>query len=188
MENNEMRRIKSKLSSALVAVVALSALPVAASAQGASQVGPFDPRAGKFSTVISAEPARTPDTVAVSSDKVWAVLIQVYADLGIPLTIADTQSHVIGALRVVQRKPIGGQRLSRLLECGQSAYGPNAERYTVQLTALTGVQSIGEKGSTIDTRVGGFASPNGINSSVTCASSGVLEETVTAMVRRALGL
>jgi len=183
-----MRRIKSKLTFTIGMFVALSASPIAASAQGAAQVGPFDPRAGKFSTVIAAEPARVPDTVAVSSDKVWAVLIQVYADLGIPLTVADTQSHVIGALRVVQRKPVGGQRLSRLLECGESSYGPNAERYTVQLTALTNVQSVGDKVSTIDTRVGGIASPNGINSSVKCASSGVLEGTVTSMVRKALGL
>jgi hypothetical protein len=168
--------------------MAVSAMTATASAQGgASRVGPFDPRAGKFSSVIAPEPARTPDTVAVSSDKVWIALIQVYADLGIPLSVADTANHVIGALRVTQRKPVGGQPLSRLLECGMNSYGANADRYTVQLTALSSVQSLGQRLTVIDTRVSGSASPNGINSTVACASSGVLEEKMTSMVRKALG-
>jgi hypothetical protein len=183
-----MRHKESVLSLGLMVLLALPATTISASAQGVARAGPFDPRAGKFSSVISSEATREPDTLAVSSDKVWAALIQVYADLGIPLTVADTQSHVIGALRVVQRKPVGGDRLSRLLECGMSSYGLNADRYTVQLTALTAVQSVGERLTAIDTRVGGSASPNGINSNVACASSGVLEEKVTSMLRKALGL
>ena len=171
----------------LLMLMAMSALATSASAQGAARVGPFDPRAGRFSSVISSDPARAPDTLAVKSELVWAALIQVYGDLGIPLTVADTQNHVIGALRVAQNKPVGGQRLSRLLECGMSSYGPNADRYSVQLTALSSVQSLGEKVTVIDTRVSGIASPNGVNSPVGCASSGVLEERMTAMVKKALG-
>jgi hypothetical protein len=183
-----MRRTQSVLFFSLMALVALPAIASTASAQGAARVGPFDPRSGRFSSVVTADPVRPPDTVAVSRDKVWAALIQVYADLGVPLTVADTESHVIGALRVVQRKPIGGQRLSRLLECGESAYGPNAERYTVQLTSLSAVQALGAKMTTIDTRVGATATANGQSAGVACASSGVLEEKVTAMLRKALGL
>ncbi len=171
-----------------MAVLALPALGSASSAQGVARVGPFDPRAGRFSTVISSDAARAPDTLAVSSDKVWAALIQVYADLGIPLTVADTENHVLGALRVVQRKPVGGVRLSRLLECGESAYGPNAERYTVQFTALTAMQSVGEKRTAIDTRVVGTATATGSSAGVACASSGVLEEKLTAMLRSVLGV
>jgi len=181
-----MRRAWSRLSFGVIVLLALPAVSIAASAQSAG-LGPFDARAGKFGSVIISEAARTPDTIAVPREKVWAALIQVYAELGISLTVADTESHVIGALRVAQRKPIGGQQLSRLLECGVSSYGPNADRYAVQLTALSAVQSVGEGLTTIDTRVGGSASPNGINSTVSCASSGVLEAKVTAMVRKALG-
>lgn len=163
------------------------AMALPAAAQGAARAGPFDPRSGKFGGVISSEAARAPDTVAVSSDRVWSALSQVYSQLGIQLSVADTESHVIGALRVVQRRPVAGERLSRLLECGTGPYGANAERYTVQLTVLTSLQSIGDKLSTIDTRVAGTAAPNGLNSTVACASSGVLEEKVTELVRKALG-
>jgi hypothetical protein len=183
-----MRRTQSLLSLGVTIFLALVAMTTTASAQGAARVGPFDPRSGRFGGVINTDAARPPDTLAVSSDKVWAALIQVYADLGIPLTVADTESHVIGALRVVHRKPIGGQRLSRLLECGESAYGPNAERYSVQLTSLSAVQAVGAKMTTIDTRVGATATANGQSAGVACASSGVLEEKVTAMLRKALGL
>jgi hypothetical protein len=183
-----VQRPRKLQSLGLAVLLAMSVTTVPAFAQGGARVGPFDPRAGKFSTVIAAEPARAPDTLAVASDRVWAALIQVYGELGIPLTVADTQSRVIGALRVAQRKSIGGQQLSRLLECGMSSYGPNADRYAVQLTALSSVESVGGKLTTVETRVGGSASPNGINSTVACASSGVLEEKVSSMVRKALGL
>jgi hypothetical protein len=183
-----VQRTEKLQSLGLMVLMAVTAMTGTASAQGgAARVGPFDPRAGRFGSVIAPEPARAPDTVSVSSDKVWAALIQVYADLGIPLTVADTQNHVIGALRVTQHKPVGGQPLSRLLECGMSSFGQNADRYTVQLTALSSVQPVGERLTVIDTRVSGSASPNGINSTVACASSGALEEKMTSMVRKALG-
>lgn len=182
-----MRRRKSVVSLALMVLLGHPVVAVAF-AQGTVGIGPFDPRAGKFSTFISGESARAPDTIAVSSDKVWAALIQVYGELGVALTVADTQSHVLGALRLVQRKPVGGRPLSRLLECGESAYGPNADRYTVQLTALTAVESLGAKLTAIDTRVSGSAAGNGASTSVACSSSGALEERVATMVRKALGL
>ena len=107
----------------------------------------------------------------MSTDKVWAALGDVYRDLGVALSVADSQSHVLGALRVTQRRPVGGERLSRLLECGSGPYGPNAERYTVQLTLLTHVEALGDGRSIVDTRVGGSAAPNGLNSAVSCGST-----------------
>ena len=120
--------------------------------------------------------------------RVWAALTQIYADLGIELSVADTESHVIGALRVTQRRAVGGDRLSRLIECGTGAYGPNADRYTVKLTLLTAIQPAGEGRTVVDTRAGGQAAPNGLSSSVPCASSGVLEEKIIDMLRKTLGL
>jgi hypothetical protein len=150
------------------------------------RVGPFDPRTGRFGTILNGEPAREADTLNVSPEQAWRALTHVYEQLHIPLTVADTEAHVLGAIRGVQRRPVGGLRLSQMLECGMGVYGPNAERYTVQLTALTSVAPAGPDHSLISTRVGGIASPNGLNSSVNCSSSGALEEKIIAMLREAV--
>jgi hypothetical protein len=180
-----MRRTGSPAAVSLVLVLALLATTVPAVAQLPNPDGPFDPRSGRFAM---GDPARGPDTLAVSSDKAWAALNQVYSQLGISLTVVDTQMRVIGSLRGLQRRPVAGERLSRVVECGTGQYGPNADRYSVQLTVLTHVRAINDKQSVIDSRVGGNASPNGLSSTVNCASTGVLEEKVVDMLKKALGL
>ncbi len=151
-------------------------------------VSPFDSGDGCFALSLAAyEPARVPDTLAAPAAKVWNALNQVYGELGVPVTVVDTETRVVGAIRATQRRPVGGERLSRILECGSGPYGPNAEHYTVQLTVLSAVQSVGDK-TTIDTRVGGSASPNGLNSSVNCGSTGALEEKILGAVKKQLGM
>ncbi|MES2178106.1 MAG: hypothetical protein V4550_09600 [Gemmatimonadota bacterium] len=179
---------RARIAALVVTGFTVISIAPSAAAQGAARAGPFDPKSGRFATALPSEPARAPDTLSATSDKVWAALGQVYAELGVPLSVVDSSSHVIGAVRVTQRRPVGGDRLSRLLECGSGAYGPNAERYTVQLTLLTAIQPLGDKATIVDTRAGGQASPNGLSSTVGCASSGVLEEKIAGMLRKALGL
>jgi hypothetical protein len=149
------------------------------------RAGPFDPKTGRFAMVLSGEPAREADTLNVSPDKAWRALTQVYQQLGIGLSVADTEAHVLGVVRGSQRRPVGGLRLSLVLECGMGIYGANADRYSVLLTALTNVAPAGPDRSVISSRVGGVASPNGLNSSVSCSSSGALEEKIFTMLRAA---
>lgn len=152
-----------------------------------TQTGPFDPRSGRFGAALPIGPDRAPDTLAVTQARAWAVVGQLFADLGIPVSVVDTSSHVLGALRATQRRPVAGERLSRILECGTGSFGPNAERYTVQLTVLASVQARDAGHATVETRVGGVAAPNGLSSSVTCASTGVLEDRITAELRKVVG-
>src|SRR3954468_6756644 len=128
---------------ALGAALLASALPAAA--QGAARAGPFDPQSGRFASAIPSEPPRAPDTVSASPAKVWVAINQAYVELGIPVTVVDTETKVVGALRATQRRLVAGERLSRILECGSGAYGPNADRYTVQLTSLSSVSAAGDK-------------------------------------------
>ena len=74
-----------------------------------------------------------------------------------------------------------------ILECGTGNYGPNAERYTVQLTVLSGVRSLDAGHSTIESRVVGIASQNGLSSSVKCGTNGMLEEKIVNTLRDKLG-
>lgn len=177
-----------KRSTLMSVLVFLCVCGAAASAHAqATGLGPFDPKTGRYGSAVTAGPARAPDTLNATPAKVWSALIQVYSQMGVPLSIADTEKLVIGALRVAQRKPVGGQRLSSLLECGSSVYGSNADQYAVKLTWLSHVQAINDKQSAVDVRVGGSAAPNGLNSTVNCASTGKLEEMTTQELRKALG-
>lgn len=172
----------------VAALLLVSASAARATAQGGTRSGPFDLRTGRFGSAVSPDPARPADSLAVPSARAWTALGQVYEGLGIKLTVIDTEAHVVGVLRGVQRRPVGDLRLSRVLECGSGQYGPNAERYTVQLTALSQVIALTDTTVAVDTRVGGVAAQNGVNSSVGCASTGELEERIIALLKKKLGL
>jgi hypothetical protein len=169
-----------------IAVLLAAVAAPAARAQGAN-LGPFDPKSGRFAAAMPDGPARAADTLAAPAARAWVTLAKVYADLGIPISVVDTETHVLGALRATHRRPVGGERLSRVLECGTGSFGPNAERYTVKLTALSSIQPLADGRATLDTRVGGVAAPNGLSSSVACASTGLLEERIAAELRKLLG-
>ncbi|MFL5617237.1 MAG: hypothetical protein ACJ79A_02450 [Gemmatimonadaceae bacterium] len=145
----------------------------------------FDPRSGRFGGEIGGG-SREPDTLAASAERVWAVLPEAYAELGVPLTVVDTAAHYLGARSVTTRRPVGGIRLSRIVECGSGSFGPNAERYTVQLTLLSAVRPIDTTHSVLMMGVGGSAMPNGLSSSVKCQTNGALEEKLLAVVRARL--
>ena len=182
-----MRSTKSLARIALAVLFALPAMSGTLAAQTTLPQGsPFDPKTGHFAASMPNE-ARPADTLAATRAKAWEALNAVYSQLGLALTIVDTGSHVIGAVRVTQRHPVAGERLSRILECGTGQYGPNAERYTVQITVVSAVGPVGEKQTSLATRVGGTAAPNGLNSSVNCASTGVLEEKILDLMRKTLG-
>ncbi len=173
----------------LATLAALLAPIVHASAQRAGESsGMIDMKSGRIANVFSAASSRAPDTLATSADKVFAALPAVFASLPVPLTVVDTVARAMGAVRVTVRRPIGGERLSLLLECGSGSYGPNAERYTVQLTLLSLVRVIDASHTALDTRVSGLATQNGLSSSVGCSSTGRLEDKLAALLRQQLGL
>jgi hypothetical protein len=166
-------------------LVAFGAAPSAHAQRAGEVTTTFDPRSGRFGGELGAG-SRAPDTLEVSADRLWAVLPDAYAELGVPLTVVDTASHYLGARSVTMRRPVGGLRLSRIVECGTGSFGPNAERYTVHLTVLSAVQPIDATHSLIVTTVGGSAAPNGLSSSVTCASNGALEDKLLSVLRARL--
>ena len=173
---------------AILLLVAGAAWQPAAAQRAGETGGAIDLKSGWFGSVFSTEPAHTPDTLATTDAHVFAVLPKVFEAIGVPLSVVDTNSKVMGALRVPVRRPIGGQRLSLLLECGTGSYGPNAERYTVQLTLLAAVRAVDAGHTEVQTRVEGNASPNGLSTVVKCLSTGRLEERFTEQLKKELGL
>lgn len=174
---------QTRRSSCFVIIPLLCLLVAPAAVAQSGRYGPFDPKSGRFGGAIPNEPAHAPDTLSMTQQKAWEALPALFAKLGVAISVVDTESHVLGALRVPQRRMVAGERLSRLLECGTGSFGPNADRYSVNLTVLVSVQSLPDGQAVIETRVGGVAAPNGLNSSVNCASTGVLEDRITAELR-----
>jgi hypothetical protein len=171
----------------LVALFALAAAPAGAQRAGESG-GALDAKSGRFVHEFDAVPARAPDTLAATDARVFAAMPAVFAKLAVPLTVIDSSAKAMGAVRVMTRRPVGGDRLSLLLECGTGNYGPNAERYSVQLTLVTRAIAIDSTHSELRTIVGGNASPNGLSTSVACSSTGRLEERFADLLRKELGL
>ena len=167
----------------LLAVVVVVVAPAARAQRAGEASGLFDPKSGRFGSSVGEDGGRVPDTLSVPATRVWAMLPSVYEELGIPLTVVDSTNLYLGAVRVTTRRPVGGLRLSMIIECGTGNYGPNAERYTVQLTVLSGVHAIDAGHTTLETRVLGNAAPNGTSGSVKCGTNGALEEKVASILR-----
>jgi hypothetical protein len=141
----------------------------------------FDARSGRFTVGAGGAGERPADQLLIDAEKAFALLPKAYESLGLTPTVNDPAAKMVGVQNLVIHKPIGGERLSRLLDCGVDVTGPNADYYEVHLTVLSGVQA-SEGGSTLVTRVAAWAAPNGLSSSVRCGSTGRLEEKVaTAM-------
>lgn len=122
-------------------------------------------------------------------DQVWAVLPQIYEELGVPLAMHDAVRKRIGNSSFRARR-IGGKRLSQYLRCGGSGptATPNADRYQVTMSLTTRLSDASEGGTAISTVVGATARPRDVGGSVVnCASTGRLEEQISEMVKEAVG-
>lgn len=122
-------------------------------------------------------------------DQVWAVLPQIYEELGVPLAVHDPIGKRIGNSSFRVRR-VGGTKLSRYLRCGGSGptATPNADRYQVTMSLTTRINDADEGGTGIMTVVGATARPRDVGgSSVNCASTGRLEERISEMVKEAVG-
>lgn len=166
------------------ATVAAAGAP--SSAQDGVQGRTFDVKSGRFGKAFGSS-ERPPDSLAIASGRVWAALTAVYSELDIPLSVADSETHVIGALYLSRRRPVGGERLSRILECGDGSFGPNADHYEVQLTALSGVAPIDSTHTALTIAVAGVALANGNSSRIACTTKGVLERKILDKVRKITG-
>jgi hypothetical protein len=116
-----------------------------------------------------------------SLDKVWDALPQAYASLKIPITVNEPANHIMGAERMRTHHYLGDVRLSKLLDCGETEGGMNADTYDVNLSMLTQLQSNAAGGTTVTTKVDAAAKPASTSGQYnSCVSTGQLE---TRLVR-----
>lgn len=119
---------------------------------------------------------------------VWSAAAKVFYDYKIPTDLRDSVAGTVGATRYVKSTFLANFNMSRVLNCGTSITGPNADNFRINL-ALVAIVSpsgparaqlgVGLVGSGVDMR-GSSSDP------VVCASTGYLEADFADRVRKIL--
>lgn len=122
--------------------------------------------------------------LGVAIDRAWPALVDVYAELEIPVSVYDSLTYRIGNLGFQPRR-LGNQRLSRYLDCGEGVTAvPYADQYAVTLSLLTSLRAAGNGESVLLTELEATAKPRTVSgSALPCASRGTLEQLIVEMVQ-----
>lgn len=123
--------------------------------------------------------------VPASADEAWPALKTVYQELKIPTPEVSETARTLRNLRFVVSRRLGGQRLSRYLDCGRSASGLNANTHRLELEIASRVVPLGQGKSRIDTEITGIGinMEGTSNNRVLCTSNHQLELRIAERVR-----
>jgi hypothetical protein len=134
------------------------------------------------------EALQTRATLPATPAEVWAVLPEVYEELGIPVTESSSGMKTLGNPGFRTRN-LGGERVSQFVDCGRSNSGALANLYDVTLTISTSVADAPEGGATVATTLDAWARPRMTNGNpVHCLSKTTLEQRLVEVVAEKLGL
>ena len=137
-----------------------------------------------YDIASTAEGTEIRSVLQFSAADAWQAVPRVYADLSIAVESLDPAhrllSGVASARRVFAIRP-----LSRLVDCGSTLMGPNADSYNVRLHLQIQVDSTGPAESRVRTLVTSTASSDG-GLTVRCSSTGELERSLIDRLRALL--
>jgi hypothetical protein len=128
------------------------------------------------------------DALPAPADRVWALMPQVYQELGVDFTTLDQSTRTIGneALKVRQR--IGKEPLSRYVSCGSADGRENADSYDVTMRVSTQVVPADSASSRVVTAVTATARSRLFSSGdVACSSTQLLEGRIAEAVKSKAG-
>lgn len=144
---------------------------------------------GLYTFEMASRPANSVG-VNLPAQQVWAMLPEVYAELGLPVNALNAQTRVVETSNLTARRRLESTPLSRYLNCGSKAGMRNAETYTVLLSVRTQVEQEDEESSLLRTVISASARNSGNSDpAVPCTSTGVLEREIEkrAALRAVLG-
>jgi hypothetical protein len=126
--------------------------------------------------------------IAAPADQVWRLLPGVLDSLGIPVNVLDAAKQTIGNSGFNTRVRLKGVPLSRYVDCGNGASGPNADSFQINLQFIVEVQPA-DAGSSVRTTLQAMGKPlNYAQDYSACSSRGGLESRVadilTARLKR----
>lgn len=118
--------------------------------------------------------------------QVFAVLPAVYTELGIPITVNNSNTKTVGNTGWRTRRSIAKVPMQRYLDCGGSGNMQNAETYSIHMSVVTTVVPNTSGGSVVSTAITATGK-NPVTSStaeVRCATKGDLEIRIRDMVQK----
>lgn len=120
-------------------------------------------------------------------DAAWTALPPVFEELGIPVTMVDTDRRVLGTQEHRVRR-LGSVRPARYLDCGSGMAGQYANLYDVYLTVITQLEPAEGGATQVRTQLEASAKDGGHgNNPVRCTSKGTLEKAIVDGLRARLG-
>ena len=144
--------------------------------------------AGDVEAKLRAESSLVTHHVDAPVEQVWAVLPSVYEELEIPLGFYEPEGMALGN-REFNPKTIGGNRMSRYLNCGANTAGrPFADAYQVEMYLVTRVDAVGPSKTRIRTELYATARARdtGVNR-IQCPTNGSLERRITEVITEKVG-
>ena len=114
---------------------------------------------------------------------VWSVLPLVYDSLGIPVTMRDPNTGMVGNGGYDVRRLIGGTMVTRYFDCGEGRGGSSALSYDLFLTVLTHVTATPSGETKLSTSTVIRARPIANSGEwIRCETRGLLEQRIEAGV------
>jgi hypothetical protein len=182
---------------ALPVVAATAVMIAAACASSSSNTGSptqrdmavYIPGASLGAFTITSDDGSIVANIGAARDEVWRRIPSAFDSLGIPISLIDPKSHVVGNEGVKLRAKLGNQRLSTYIECGTTQVGPNADSYEVYFTIMARLDSTGPATTRMTTSITAAAKPLAYSQAYSrCTSKVALEkrllDIVAASVRK----
>jgi hypothetical protein len=141
---------------------------------------------GEGSVLLTRDPYSDTDRLEHSVEEVWQALDAVYAALEIPVDYRVSDDFILGN-RNYNARQLGGERMSRWLDCGRNVTTgrANADTYDVWIEVLTGLTAPeGEEiGTGVTTWVRGRARSRGASGDpIACTTRNELEPRILELL------
>ena len=138
---------------------------------------------GADSFLIRNETSLVEGEVEAPLPRVWSALRETYESLDLPAGAVEDAAGRLSSGRHRARR-VGGQRMSRWLDCGQSMTGPRADTWEVYLSVTSSVAPAGGDVTRLATTLEASARPADVSGNeVHCSSKGTLEAAIADGVR-----
>lgn len=127
------------------------------------------------------------DTLPVKLDLVWKALPSVYTGLEIPINTLDNTKNMVGNGGIKLYRRVGPNQLTKLLDCGRTQIGPNADSYEIIMSVITTLAKADSASTVVYTNVEASGQPmNYAGGQTRCRTRGELEKQILLMLRTRL--
>ncbi|HEX4934122.1 MAG TPA: hypothetical protein VFV33_13125 [Gemmatimonadaceae bacterium] len=127
--------------------------------------------------------------IAGPRDSIYAALTKVFQELRIPVQTANPKAGLLNNLNADISRRLGGEPVSRYLDCGRGFSGNNADYYRITLAVSAWVEpATGEPRKLMVAIAASGRDPSGTRSYYSqCTSRGDLEKRIARRVQEIVG-